>query len=257
MWRLRRTAMRAVSALARGRDALLRPSVINNPIYMHGDKLAAHADDKVRTRTDDTLHRSKGNILRRNKADNSCCSRHNMRRRRTDIRSKHACKLDDKPGERADDRVHSSTVHDFVGELVWSQSSHSAVLRSWMGSLSRRRQRWRELTSWTFSSHLPLRRFGLVARQYMTGPGGHPHDPHGFAFIATEQLDLLWRRGRATCAPYLTPRRTTLPAGCASPHTSFHTAGAPLLTTLRSGFWASRGGLGWRGGRRSSLGLGI
>ena len=61
----------------------------------------------------------------------------------------------------------------------------------------------------------------------------------------------------ACSAPQLTSLLATLPAGCTSPHTSFHTARAPLLTPLRAGLWASRGGLGWRGGRRGSLCLSI
>jgi hypothetical protein len=80
---------------------------------------------------------------------------HNILHRSTEnilhIRSKHVDRLDDKPGERADGRVHNSTVHNLV-ELVSSRLSHSTVLRFWMESLSQRRQRWRELT-WTFSSH--------------------------------------------------------------------------------------------------------
>src|SRR5215475_1198839 len=56
------------------------------------------------------------------------------------IHSTHAYRLDDRPAERADGRVHNSTVHNLV-ELVWSPSSHSTVLRSWMGTLSQRRQR--------------------------------------------------------------------------------------------------------------------
>src|SRR5215472_17097765 len=86
--------------------------------------------------------------LHRSKVD----SPHNILHRNTDIlHSKHVCRLDDKPGERADGRVHNSTVHNLV-ELVWSPSSHSTVLRLGMETLSQRRQRWRELR-WTVSSH--------------------------------------------------------------------------------------------------------
>src|SRR5215475_9277033 len=78
-------------------------------------------------------HRRDYNILHRNRVDNIPHS--NM-----DIHSTHAYRLDDRPAERADGRVHNSTVHNLV-ELVWSPSSHSTVLRSWMGTLSQRRQR--------------------------------------------------------------------------------------------------------------------
>src|SRR5262249_14466821 len=79
-------------------------------------------------------------------------SLHNILHRNTDIyHSKHVCRLDDNPGERADGRVNNSTVHNLV-ELVWSPSSHSTVLRLGMETLSQRRQRWRELR-WTVSSH--------------------------------------------------------------------------------------------------------
>jgi len=48
-----------------------------------------------------SLHRSKENILHRSKVN----SPHNI------LHSKHVCRLDDKPGGRADGRVHNSTVH--------------------------------------------------------------------------------------------------------------------------------------------------
>src|SRR5262249_29734111 len=47
------------------------------------------------------LHRSKDNILHRSKVDIP----HNI------LHSKHVDRLDDKPGERADGRVHNNTVH--------------------------------------------------------------------------------------------------------------------------------------------------
>src|SRR5262245_44377447 len=47
------------------------------------------------------LHRSKDNILHRSKVDIP----HNI------LHSKHVDRLDDKPGERADGRIHNSTVH--------------------------------------------------------------------------------------------------------------------------------------------------
>jgi len=72
----------------------------------------AHTDDKVLNSTDDTLHRSKDNILRRNKAYNSYIRRNTLHRN-MDIHSKHVYRLDDKPDERADGRVHNSTVHNF------------------------------------------------------------------------------------------------------------------------------------------------
>src|SRR6516225_5104036 len=83
-----------------------------------------------------SLHRSKDNILHRSRVDNIP---HNILRRNMDIlHSKHVDRLDDKPGERADGRVHNSTVHNLVG-LVGSPSSHSTVLRLWMETLSQRR----------------------------------------------------------------------------------------------------------------------
>src|SRR5215813_3673190 len=118
---------------------------INFPwLLMHDDTLDAHARQWPEISTDDNiLHRNKVgniphrcrdyNILHRNRVDNIPHS--NM-----DIHSTHAYRLDDRPVERADGRVHNSTVHNLV-ELVWSPSSHSTVLRSWMGTLSQRRQR--------------------------------------------------------------------------------------------------------------------
>src|SRR5262249_2728078 len=106
------------------------------------------ADDCVSTLS---RNRTGDNILRRS-TDNIL---HNILHRSKDsilhIHSKHVDRLDDKPGERADGRVHNSTVHNLV-ELVGSRLSHSPVMRFWMESLLRRRQRWRELT-WTFSLH--------------------------------------------------------------------------------------------------------
>jgi hypothetical protein len=93
-------------------------------------------DDNIlhRNKVDNIPHRCRDyNILHRNRVDNIPHS--NM-----DIHSTHAYRLDDRPAERADGRVHNSTVHNLV-ELVWSPSSHSTVLRSWMGTLSQRRQR--------------------------------------------------------------------------------------------------------------------
>jgi hypothetical protein len=108
-----------------------------------------------RNRTDDNiLHRSTESILHRSTESILHTSKESILHRSTDyilhIHSKHVDRRDDKPDERADGRVHS-TVHNLV-ELAWSRLSHSTVLRFWMESLSRRRQRWRELT-WTFSSH--------------------------------------------------------------------------------------------------------
>src|SRR6266567_3678176 len=80
---------------------------------------------KARSRTGDNIpHRCRDyNILHSNRmVDNILHS--NM-----DIHSKHVCRLDDKPGERADGRVHNSAVHSLV-ELVWSPSNHSTGLRS-------------------------------------------------------------------------------------------------------------------------------
>src|SRR5262249_29509202 len=100
-------------------------------------------DNILRTSTENILHnilhRSTESILHRSK-DNTL-----------HIRSKHVDRLDDKPGGRADGRVHNSTVHNLV-ELGSSRLSHSTVPRFWMELLLRRRQRWRELTR-TFSSH--------------------------------------------------------------------------------------------------------
>src|SRR5215467_4884998 len=63
-----------------------------------------------------SLHRSKENILHRSKVN----SPHNI------LHSKHVCRLDDKPGERADGRVHNSTVHELVTALaVAPQGLHS------------------------------------------------------------------------------------------------------------------------------------
>src|SRR5262245_21315921 len=120
---------------------------------MHDDTLRRTCRQWPEISTDDNiLHRNRGdniphrcrdyniphrcrdyNILHRNRADNIPHS--NM-----DIHSTHAYRLDDRPAERADGRVHNSTVHNLV-ELVWSPSSHSTMLRSWMETLSQRRQR--------------------------------------------------------------------------------------------------------------------
>ena len=77
-----------------------------------------------------------------------------------------------------------------------------------------------------------------------------------FAFQRGGASTVLLRR-RATCSPDLTSLRATLFAGCTPRRTSFHPACASPLTALRSGIWASRGGLGWRRGRRGSLCLSL
>jgi len=129
--------------------------------HRHGQAVVA---TRARTRSTNlsisALHRSaRGspkNPISRNRTDDNILRRstENILHRSTDcilhIHSKHVDRLDDKPGERADGRVHN-IVHNLV-ELVWFRLSHSTVLRFWMESLWRRRQRWQELT-WTFSSH--------------------------------------------------------------------------------------------------------
>jgi len=69
------------------------------------------------------------------------CRGYNILHNNMDIHSKHVYKLDDRPGERGDGRVHNSTVHNSAVGLVLSPSSHSTVLRPWMGLLWQRRQR--------------------------------------------------------------------------------------------------------------------
>ena len=104
---------------------------------------------------------------------------------------------------------------------------------------------------------------GMMGRDGMMGPGSMGRGvrnktrgpPSVTPFIVAEQWVLL--RRRATCSPDLTSLRATLFAGCTPRRTSFHPACASPLTALRSGIWASRGGLGWRGGRRGSLCLSL
>lgn len=98
---------------AQATSTMYDDGVSNNPVYMHVDKLDAHADDKARNSGADNIRR---NILR----------------------SKHVGRLDDKPGEHAGGH---NSMHSLV-ELGWSPSpSHSGVLRLWMEMPSQRRQR--------------------------------------------------------------------------------------------------------------------
>src|SRR6516225_1558138 len=161
-----RPTLHAGRALPRARDpasASNRLRSVSTPLALN--VLLLSAADSVstisRNRTDDNilhrskeniLHRSKENILHRSKENILHRSKGNILHTNMDIRSKHVDRLDDKPGERAFGRVHNSTAHNLV-ELVWSPTSHSTVRRFGMGSLSQRRPRWRDLTSWTFSSY--------------------------------------------------------------------------------------------------------
>src|SRR6516165_5318321 len=88
------------------KKALCRNRMDDN--ILHSPPRSLHSPPRSLHSPPHSLHRSKENILHRSKENILHRSRENILHRNIDIHSKHVYRRDDRPGERADGRVHST-----------------------------------------------------------------------------------------------------------------------------------------------------